>query len=139
VVTLASMDARVGLTERTPAGFVAQWQRLHDEGIPVLAFRDNPRFDFSMPDCVAQHGRDSERCSVDRSDVYAHVPPYLEVPGVPPNVTFVDISDAVCTPSRCPGEIGNVLVYLDDNHLTATYATSMSSLVRNQVVAVVGR
>ena len=45
VVTLASRDVRAGLTERTPAGFVARWQQLAQLGIPVLAIRDNPRFD----------------------------------------------------------------------------------------------
>jgi hypothetical protein len=34
--------------------------------------------------------------------------------------------------------IGNVLVYLDDNHLTASYATSMSPLVESDVLAAIG-
>ena len=52
VVTLASRDVRAGVTERTPPGFVARWQQLAQLGIPVLAIRDNPRFDRSMPDCA---------------------------------------------------------------------------------------
>ena len=61
VVTLASRDVRVGLTEQTPAGFVEQWRRLDEEGIPVLAIRDNPRFDTPMPDCVHRNGTDPAR------------------------------------------------------------------------------
>ena len=57
---------------------------------------------------------------------------------VPPNVTFLDIADAVCDPTTCPGELGNVLVYLDDDHLTATYAASMAPLLENQVTAAIG-
>jgi len=35
--------------------------------------------------------------------------------------------------------VGNVLVYLDDNHLTATYAASMADLIADQVHAGLGQ
>lgn len=139
VVTLASRDVRPGLTEHTPPGFVEQWRRLGEAGIPVLAIRDNPRFTASMPDCVEREGRDPQVCGADRADVYAASPPWTALPDVPPTVTFVDIADAVCTADRCPAVIGNELVYLDDNHLTATYAQSMAPLLRGQVLEGLGR
>ena len=74
---------------------------------------------------------------VDRADIYPAVPPYEQRSDVPPNVTFIDTADALCGQRRCPAEIGNVLVYLDDNHLSATYATSMTALLRPQVLAAV--
>jgi peptidoglycan/LPS O-acetylase OafA/YrhL len=145
VVTMASRDVRVGLTEQTPPGFVEQWRRLSDLGIPVLAVRDNPRFDAVMPDCVlrsreaaAEDGSsapDGAPCGAPRAELYAEPPPWTAFPDLPPTVTFLDIADAVCDPGFCPAEIGNVLVYMDDNHLTASYATSMAPLVEDQVVA----
>ncbi|OLT09448.1 hypothetical protein BJF78_30775 [Pseudonocardia sp. CNS-139] len=135
VVTLASRNVRAGLTEQTPAGFVDQWRRLDAEGIPVLALRDNPRFDASMPDCVLVHPDDPGVCATDRAALYAPVPPWTEIPDLPANVAFVDIADAVCDVERCPPVIGNVLVYMDDNHVTATYSTSMSDLIADQVHA----
>jgi hypothetical protein len=39
----------------------------------------------------------------------------------------------VCDAERCPPVIGNVLVYMDDNHLTATYSTSMSDLLASRI------
>ena len=144
VVTLASRDVRPGLTEQTPPGFVARWQQLAQLGIPVLAIRDNPRFDRSMPDCVQSSwvqrpgGEDAPPCRVDRAAVYAAEPPWTHVPDVPPNVRFLDIADRVCGPAFCPAVIGNVLVYLDDNHLTASYSTSMAPLVEGDVLAALG-
>lgn len=139
VVTLASLDVMPGLTERTPAGFPAQWKRVTDLGIPVLAVRDNPRFTFSMPDCIQQNGITSPQCTFDRDDIYAPVPPYEKVPDVPAGVTFLDTADAICTTTACPPIIGNVLVYLDNNHLTQSYATTMAGRIEDQVVAAVGR
>ena len=144
VVTLASRDVRLGLTEQTPPGFVARWQQLAQLGIPVLAIRDNPRFDRSMPDCVQSSwvqrssDEDAPPCGVDRAAVYAAEPPWTHLPDVPPNVRFLDIADRVCGPAFCPAVIGNVLVYLDDNHLTASYSTSMAPLVEGDVLAALG-
>jgi SGNH domain (fused to AT3 domains) len=137
VVTLSTRDVRSGLTEQTPAGFVEQWRRLSDLGIPVLAIRDNPRFAYDVPDCVRQQGRDDDPCGVERDAVYASEPPYAQL-DVPPNVSFLDLADYLCDDTRCPAEIGNVLVYLDDNHVTASYATTMAPMIEDQVVAVVG-
>jgi len=132
VVTLASRDVRVGLTEQTPPGFVEQWRRLDQLGIPVLALRDNPRFGSSMPDCVRFTGGG---CGAPRDELYAAQPPWTRIPDLPPNVSFLDIADAVCTPTFCPAEIGNVLVYIDDNHLSASYSTSMAGLLGDATVA----
>jgi len=112
----------------------------------VLAIRDNPRFDRSMPDCVQSAGVQTalaqesagETCGVPRAEVYASVPPWAHLPEVPPNVRFLDLADRVCGPDLCPAVIGNVLVYLDDNHLTASYSASMAPLVEGDVLAALG-
>jgi peptidoglycan/LPS O-acetylase OafA/YrhL len=137
VVTLASRDVRAGLTEVTPPGFVEQWWRLHELGIPVLAVRDNPRFDFSPPDCLQHLGRSAPECGVERATVYAPEPPWARL-NVPPNVSFLDLSDQLCFTLHCPAEIGNVLVYMDDNHLSATYAATMAPAVRRHVAVTLG-
>lgn len=138
VVTLATRDVRAGLTEQTPVGFVEQWARLDALGIAVLAVRDNPRFDFSVPDCIQQRGRGNPECGLPRDAVYRTEPPWTGLEGVPGNVAFLDIADAVCDLTTCSGEIGNMLVYLDDNHVSATYASSMAALLEPQVLAALG-
>ena len=141
VVTLASRDVRAGPTEQTPPGFVAQWARLDELGIPVLAVRDTPRFDRSMPDCVQRstsENADPALCGVERAAVYASAPPWTHLRDVPPNVRFLDLADRVCGAAFCPAVLGNVLVYLDDNHLTASYATSLADLIEGDVRSALG-
>jgi peptidoglycan/LPS O-acetylase OafA/YrhL len=138
VVTLATRDVRVGLTEHTPPGFVEQWSRLRELGIPVLAVRDNPRFDRPPSDCVELHGRGAPVCSTPRAELYAPEPPWLALDEVPDNVLFLDLADSVCETLDCPPEIGNVLVYLDDNHLTGTYVATMAPLLEPQVIGAIG-
>ena len=99
---------------------------MHDAGIPVVALRDNPRPGFSVPDCVSDNGRHADACGLEREAVYPAVPSYAMTPDVPPNVSFVNTADHLCDPRSCPGEVGNVLVYMDDNHLTSTFTASRS-------------
>ena len=80
----------------------------------------------------------ADSCGVERAAVYASAPPWAHLPDVPPNVRFLDIADRVCGPDRCPAVIGNVLVYLDDNHLTASYSASMAPLIEGDVLAALG-
>jgi len=42
------------------------------------------------------------------------------------DTTFVDMTDYLCTAERCEVVVGNVLVYRDQHHITATYARSMA-------------
>ncbi|MGW6447316.1 acyltransferase family protein [Lentzea sp. NPDC055074] len=127
VFTLATRDVQVGLTEVTPPGFVERWRQLDAEQIPVVAVRDNPRYGFSVLDCVQVHGP-APRCGAPRAELLAPVPPYahLDVPG---NVSFLDFSDHLCTEDQCPPVMGDLLVNFDDNHVSATFMRSLSEVV----------
>ena len=57
---------------------------------------------------------------------------------LPGDVSFVDLSVCSCVVDVCPPAIGNVLVYLDDNHLTATYLTTMSAVLADAIDAAMG-
>ncbi|MEU3270184.1 acyltransferase family protein [Saccharomonospora sp. NPDC006951] len=138
VMTMGTRDVRVGLKEWTPEGYVAQWQRLNEAGIPVVAMRDNPRFSFEPSECVQMHGVDAAQCSTPRAEMYPLKAPYETDPTIPPNVSFVDLSNYYCTADTCPPVIGNVLVYMDDNHVTAAYMETLSSVVDEHLVDALG-
>ncbi|TCP46862.1 hypothetical protein EV191_113141, partial [Tamaricihabitans halophyticus] len=133
VFTMATREVREGLTEHTPPGFVEQWRKLDAAGIPVIGMRDNPRFEFEPVDCVDQRGADDPGCAAQRDAVLAPKPPYAAMPDVPDNVRFIDMSDYVCEERTCPPVIGNVYVYMDNNHLSATYLKTMSPILAREL------
>ncbi|TLW94646.1 acyltransferase [Saccharomonospora piscinae] len=135
VITMATRDVRAGLTERTPPGYIAQWRALADADIPVVGIRDSPRFDYEPSECVRRHGISADRCDAPRREFLSPRPPYRDAPGVPGGVEFLDFSDFFCGPEVCPPVIGNVLVYMDDNHVTATYLETMSPMVEARLSA----
>ncbi|PZU45091.1 MAG: hypothetical protein DI571_06675, partial [Arsenicicoccus sp.] len=45
---------------------------------------------------------------------------------LPDNVSFVDLVDELCTDTTCPAVAGNVVVYSDHSHVTATYMRTLA-------------
>ena len=134
VVTTATRDQ--GAAEHIPQGYLEQWQNVDELGIPVLAIRDNPWFGFNVPDCVERHGADALQCRRERSEVLAEAAPWSTLSDVPPNVHFADYSHLFCGTTLCKPVIGNVLVYFDSDHISATYARSLAPMVWDDILRV---
>ncbi|NKY89316.1 acyltransferase family protein [Nocardia veterana] len=116
--------------DETPPDYQDVWKALSDKGIKVIAIRDTPwlRRDgvrYRAIDCLARHG-DRISCGMRRADALAPVDPALDAAAAFPNVFPVDLTDAVCERDVCPVEIGNILVYHDEHHFTASYARSLA-------------
>ncbi|WP_434724031.1 SGNH hydrolase domain-containing protein [Mesorhizobium sp. RIZ17] len=43
-----------------------------------------------------------------------------------PGVAVVDMNDAICGKDSCPAVVGNIVVWRDNHHLTATYALALA-------------
>ncbi len=135
VIVQATRDARVGLTEETPPGYVAQWKALTDAGIRVVAVRDTPRHSFDPPACANAKGVDAPACASPRLEMFSPTPPWTKAADVPAGVTFLDFTDYLCEETTCPPVIGNIWVYRDFNHPTATYMRSLSPIVERELLA----
>lgn len=113
--------------EILPDGYLERWQQLEDLGINIAAIRDTPRVGFDVPECVDEHGPQSQECGRPRDDYYPRaLAEVLDEAELPSNIDFIDLTDYLCEPEFCPAVIGNVLVYRDNTHLTATYVETMA-------------
>ena len=120
-----------------PGTYVGIWQTFSDNNIPILAMRDTPWLvkdgqPFNPSDCLAKGG-DAVSCGVKRSDVLADRNPTLDWVEQFPMLKPLDMSDAVCRADICPAVEGNVLVYHDAHHLSATYMRTMTNELARQV------
>jgi peptidoglycan/LPS O-acetylase OafA/YrhL len=101
------------------------WKRLAQVGIRVVTLRDNPRFGFDVPACVEENP-DGAACARARADVFSPVNPVAKAKGVPQSAVHLDLTRFICQEYLCQGVVGNVLIYRDDNHMTATYAATLA-------------
>ncbi|WP_280512406.1 acyltransferase family protein [Nocardia farcinica] len=128
--------------DETPADYLAVWTRLSEHGLNVLAMRDTPwlRRDgvrYRAIDCLAQNG-DRYSCGMRRADALDPVNPAEEPATSFPNVFPLDLSDAVCEVDICPVVEGNILIYHDEHHLTASYSRSMAPELGRRLGPILG-
>lgn len=97
---------------------------LKDHGISVAAIKHTPWNRQEIPNCVAQNVDDWSVCSTGRDQALAPAALNL-VTEKDPDVLLLDFDDEFCTATSCPSVIGNVLVYRDSHHLSATFSRTM--------------
>ncbi|MFI9402943.1 acyltransferase family protein [Nocardia sp. NPDC052316] len=116
--------------DHVPLEFIDIWTALADRGLNVLAIRDVPwlrrgEVHYRAVDCLADRGTPFS-CGMDRAAALAPDNPADLPASRYPNVFPLDLSDAICRPDRCLAVEGNVLIYRDEHHLTASYARSLA-------------
>lgn len=125
VVLMGSRAEADSAGEYVPQDLPRRVEQLAAAGSQILLVRDNPRFGYDMFACVERYGPQGDRCRVPRSEALA--PEYPAEPlTAAESVHAADLSDYLCPEDVCESVIGNVAVYLDDNHLTGSYARSLS-------------
>lgn len=108
--------------------FRRSWSTFTRNDIPVAVIRDTPAPGFDVPECVAANTAALGECSAPRGEA-ADDKGLAQMAGVRglPGATLIDLNDFICPADECPPVIGDVLVYRDGDHLTATYVRSLSS------------
>jgi peptidoglycan/LPS O-acetylase OafA/YrhL len=123
--------------DEMPASYVGIWDVLSQSGIGILGVRDTPWFvrngiSFEPADCIADGGT-AMSCGMSRSAVLDNRNPTLDVVEQFPLLKPIDLSDAVCRADTCRAVEGNVLVYRDSHHLSATYVRTLTDELGRQV------
>jgi hypothetical protein len=116
-----SVDAMV-------AGLRAAWGRLTAAGVDVFVLKDTPQTGMQVYACVAENTDRLTKCTYDRDKgIAASAAPTQAIAARGMDgVHVIDMTDAICPTARCAPVIGNVLVYRQGSHLTATYVQSLA-------------
>ncbi len=118
-------------------GLVGAWRELPD--VPIIAIQDNPMMTTGTTACVVREGAAAARaCALPRAQALGGLDGQKEASARVPRARVVDLTDFYCTATLCPPVIGHVLVYRDESHLTATYASTLVPYLQRGVVAAVG-
>ncbi len=133
---------QIGPGDVLPDSYLGIWEMLSRNGIGILGVRDTPwvlhNGQPSAPaDCLAQGG-DAVSCGMPRSDVLADQNPALATAERIPLLKPLDMSDAVCRRDVCRAIEGNVLIYHDSHHISATYMRTMAPELGRQIGAATG-
>lgn len=126
-------DADAGESEQVLEGVDTAIERLSESDIPVVLIRDNPRFTFNAYQCAERSTDIDSGCSVAEGQALAAENPAAALVG--DNVATIDLSRYYCPDGTCPAVIGNVSVYIDENHLSLVYTKSLSPVLGRELDA----
>ena len=73
-----------------------------------------------------------------REDALDPINPGLQPASAFPSVFPIDMTDAVCEPTLCAVAEGNILIYHDEHHLTASYSRSLAGPLGRELQPILG-
>lgn len=117
-------------------GLAAAWGELRNAGVPFAVIADTPRPGLNVPECVSANPRNLSKCAVEKSvadeNGFQDQQKAADILG---DVPLINLNKLICPESHCPAIVGEVLVYRDTNHLTATYSSSLSGAFERELKA----
>ena len=113
------------------------YQRLAAAGIRMVAIRGTPRTWFDVPTCLSRRAAGllyAKSCEYERSS--AMLPLAIAAQndaarGLP--VRFIDMNDQICSTERCQVTRGKIVIFTDDNHLTASFSKSVAPVLATRL------
>lgn len=113
-------DARS--VELWQAGYISTLSMLPTKS-EVWVVRDIPRMSTDIIDCLSY----GESCERSRTDAMARLYDEASFPPIPGRtVHILDMTDEICDETKCHAVIKGKIAYRDDNHITSTFAKSLT-------------
>ncbi|ALE06960.1 hypothetical protein AL755_18330 [Arthrobacter sp. ERGS1:01] len=135
VFTMATVSVMSAPKEALAPGYGQKVRQFTDAGIKVIGVRDNPRFKAGVPACISRYGADAPACNPALSKVMPAVSPLEGFAADNAKFFPVDMTDLICPDGVCRAVIGNVHVYIDNNHVGKTYWNTMAAEFAKRLTA----
>ena len=135
VVTTALIETKFwshGEADRATAatGYEQAWAAL---GAPIVAIRDNPRFEDDPNKCLKQTGKASA-CTSPRDFALDGDDP-IAIAATASGAQLIDLTDTYCDAEACRSVVGGASIYRDRDHMTDTWISTMSPLIESAITA----
>ena len=113
------------------AGWARSADRLAQTGARLYLIEDTPYQRADVPDCLSAHLLDPRACTVDAGSALPNPTRRRMIHAAmrQRGITTIDPTPWFCTATACPVIVGNVLVYRDASHVTATYSRLLARLL----------
>lgn len=124
---------------RGPADMAARmaqaWRGVASTQARLIVFRETPRLGWDSAECLSRPDADIAACTQLRASAVPSHSAIESAAALQPGVVMIDLTDTMCTAVRCPPVIGNILVWRDKHHLTASYARTIAPLLAQRLAA----
>jgi hypothetical protein len=101
-------------------------RRLRRAAPHVAVLTDPPRPPLDVPDCVSGAMKELRRCAFPRRAAVAAATAIDAAVRRVKGITTIDPTSRYCLPEVCPAVIGDVLVYRNSGHVTASFIETLA-------------
>ena len=126
-------ESMTGWNSYDPAwidGLTRLVQQLRGTGATVLVLGPVPDMHLGVPVCLSEHLDEATACSQQRSTAVNEHGIAAESAAIKAGGGhYADLTELFCTTDRCPGIVGNTLVYVDSGHLTFEYSRLLAPVM----------
>lgn len=119
------IDNKEGYVKALTDGLLIRWEQLLQTGAKLVAIRDTPRMAQNIPECMSAPGATLEACSTLREQALRPDPIVFAMQRKPKNwenLLYLDMTDQICEAKVCKPIKGQVLIWRDSGHITATFS-----------------
>lgn len=135
-------DSTASSAATAEALYARAWQQQIDLGARVIVIADNPRVTQEAIDCVLRNANDAvaaRQCLVAEDSGFAPRDQVAEAAKASGLAEVVDLADLYCHRGECPLVAGDVMIYRDEHHITATYSREIASELARRLAAALER
>ncbi|MPZ00013.1 MAG: acyltransferase family protein [Actinophytocola sp.] len=124
--------------EKLRSGYVRTLKSLRKKADKVEVIDDVPKPRSDVLDCVASQPDKLDRCAAGK-DAAVSDTPLADAARSLDDVRLIKPDSALCPDTTCPAVIGNVLVYRNAGHLSATYAETLDGWLEERLATMRGQ
>lgn len=110
------------------------WKKAAGNTAVIAAIKDTPRPGRNVPDCLSTPGATIESCAQSRERALGHWDPLEVVASRMRKARLINLDDAICGKVTCEPVVGNILVWRDSHHMTASFARTLTPALSDQLV-----
>lgn len=112
-------------------GLSVRLRQMNDVGVRVMTIAETPRLNSHVPDCVRRNRENLTRCATPKRQAFAGAG-VIKAASKANRVPMANVTARLCS-DICPPVIGDVLVYRDDHHVTATFSRTLAPYLQKQM------
>ena len=95
-------------------------------------------WNMSVPECLSAHLTDYRKCAFPRATAFGSAMGKREATAAKASsASLITLTDAICPGTgACPSVLNGMIIFRDQHHLTATFATSLGPVLDQKLVAI---
>ncbi|GGH60263.1 acyltransferase family protein [Rothia aerolata] len=133
VALMLTQTSSQGDREILVPGVEEKIEQFTQAGIRVIGLRDNPRWKQNVYECAQTSKNDPNSCNEPVGNRLEPVNPAQDLIDSNSNLFGLDFTDQYCPEGQCKAVIGNVYVYMDNNHVSKAFGRTLSDFAQTQL------